>query len=550
MTEPKTDLGELCELREEIVGSYPAKVGRNRSRHMQVKGCDAQPPLDANARTLPGIITTRGCAFAGCKGVVLGPIKDVVNLVHGPVGCSYYSWLTRRNFARPGESGKSFLQYCATTDMQESDIVFGGEKKLMQAIREVKQMLDPEAIAISATCPVGLIGDDIASVARDAEAELGIKVFAAGCEGYKGVSQSVGHHIACNALMENVVGSEALDSPTDFDINIFGEYNIGGDLWNVRPLLERIGYRIVSTYTGDASIHDIARAPAAKLTLLMCHRSINYATQMFWDKYRLPWLKVNYIGLEETARSLREIAAFFGDGGLAARTEQVIAAELERLEPELEHYRRRLTGKRIILFVGGSRTHHFQHLCEELGMNVVMAGYEFAHRDDYDGRQVLDEMKESSLSKVVKDLKYELEPGFEPHLNPAQLEKKQAELEHLMRYEGMTCGMREGALIIDDLNHHETEIVIRRLIPDVFCSGIKDKYVVEKMGVPSRQLHSYDYSGPYTGFDGAITFARDIDMAVSTPTTRFMTPPWRAAAPVLKPEAQTETGADKEATGA
>ena len=553
MTEQGKDLARLCELREEIVASYPQKVGRNRARHMQVKGCDAQPAIDANSRTLPGIITTRGCAFAGCKGVVLGPIKDIVNLVHGPVGCSYYSWLTRRNFARPGESGKNFLQYCATTDMQESDIVFGGEKKLMQAIREVKETLNPEAIAVSATCPVGLIGDDIASVARDAEAELGIKVFAANCEGYKGVSQSVGHHIACNSLMENVVGTEELDSPTAYDVNIFGEYNIGGDLWNVQPLLERIGYRIVSTYTGDASIHDIARAPAAKLTLLMCHRSINYATQMFWDKYRLPWLKVNYVGLAETARSLREIAAFFGSDDLAARTEAVIEADLERIQPQLEHYRRRLQGKRIMLFVGGSRAHHFQHLCEELGMDVIMAGYEFAHRDDYEGRQALDEMKESGLSKVVKDLKYELEDGFAPHLSEAEIAKKQAELKHLMKYEGMSAGMREGALVIDDLNHHETEILIRRLKPDVFCSGIKDKYVVEKMGVPSRQLHSYDYSGPYTGFEGAITFARDIDMAVSTPTTRFLAPPWRqeASDQLLYEATHEPTGeTGKEAAGA
>ncbi|MHB8175418.1 MAG: nitrogenase molybdenum-iron protein alpha chain [Thermoleophilia bacterium] len=529
MSETKQEITELCRLRDEIVESYPEKIGRNRKRHLLVKGCDAQPSIDANSRTLPGIITTRGCAFAGCKGVVLGPIKDIVNLVHGPVGCSYYSWLTRRNFARPGDSGKNFLQYCATTDMQESDIVFGGEKKLMQALREVKETLDPEAIAISATCPVGLIGDDIASVARDAEAELGIKVFAANCEGYKGVSQSVGHHIACNTLMENVVGTEEPDKTTDFDLNIFGEYNIGGDLWNIRPLLERIGYNVISTYTGDASIHDIARAPAAKLTLLMCHRSINYATQMFWDKYRLPWLKVNYIGFEQTAQSLREIAAFFGDDGLAARTEQVIATEMERIQPELEHYRRRLTGKRIILFVGGSRAHHFQHLCEELGMEIVMAGYEFAHRDDYEGRQVLDEMKDSGLSKVVKDLRFELEAGFKPHLSEAEVSAKQAELEHLMKYEGMIGDMSQGAFIVDDLNHYETGITIRRLKPDVFCSGIKDKYVVEKMGVPSRQLHSYDYSGPYTGFEGAITFARDIDMAVSTPTIRFMTPPWRQA---------------------
>ncbi|GBE57611.1 nitrogenase molybdenum-iron protein alpha chain [bacterium BMS3Abin01] len=525
MSDQKPEAADLGGLKDRIVEAYPEKVGKNRAKHILVKDGNGGNKIDANAKTIPGIITTRGCAFAGCKGVVLGPIKDVVNLVHGPVGCSYYSWLTRRNFAKADDNGKNFLQYCVTTDMQEGDIVFGGEKRLMQALREVKEALDPEAIVISATCPVGLIGDDISTVAKEAEAELGIKVFSANCEGYKGVSQSVGHHIACNALMENVVGTEEPEDATPFDINIFGEYNIGGDLWNIRPLLERIGYRILSTYTGDASIHDIAKAPRAKLNVLMCHRSINYATQMFWEKYALPWLKVNYIGVAETARSLREMAEFFDDQTLTENTEKVIAAEMERITPALERYQERLDGKRIMLFVGGSRSHHFQHLSEELGMNVVMAGYEFAHRDDYEGRQVLADMKETAISRVVPDLHYERESGCEP---PADLEQKKDELGgHLLDYEGMIAHMKKGALIVDDLNHFETEAIIRELQPDVFCSGIKDKYVVEKMGVPSRQLHSYDYSGPYTGFDGALIFAKDIDMAVSTPTIKYMKPPWR-----------------------
>ncbi len=46
---------------------------------------------------------------------------------------------------------------------------------------------------------------------------------------------------------------------------------------------------------------------------------------------------------------------------------------------------------------------------------------------------------------------------------------------------------------------------------DLFCSGIKDKYVFQKMHIPSRQMHSYDYSGPYTGFEGFVQFAKDIE---------------------------------------
>ena len=50
--------------------------------------------------------------------------------------------------------------------MQDSNIVFGGEEKLKQAIREAYELFHPKAIAIFSTCPVGLIGDDVHRVAR------------------------------------------------------------------------------------------------------------------------------------------------------------------------------------------------------------------------------------------------------------------------------------------------------------------------------------------------------------------------------------------------
>ena len=59
------------------------------------------PEILANTRTIPGILTMRGCAYAGCKGVVLGPTRDILQITHGPIGCGFYSWLTRRNQTRP-----------------------------------------------------------------------------------------------------------------------------------------------------------------------------------------------------------------------------------------------------------------------------------------------------------------------------------------------------------------------------------------------------------------------------------------------------------------
>ena len=90
----------------------------------------------------------------------------------------------------------------------------------------------------------------------------------------------------------------------------------------------------------------------------------------------------------------------------------------------------------------------------------------------------------------------------------------------------------DGTVIVDDLNHFETEKFINALKPDLFASGVKDKYMIQKMGVFSKQLHSYDYSGPYAGFKGAVNFARDIAMGITSPTWKLVTPPWKVVKPL------------------
>ena len=119
---PTTDVA-----REEMLSAYPKKTRRKREKQMLLNNPETPTEIGANSRTVPGIITQRGCTYAGCKGVVIGPIYDILHITHGPIGCGWYSWLSRRNMTRirkPGET--NYLQYCMSTDMQESEIVFGG----------------------------------------------------------------------------------------------------------------------------------------------------------------------------------------------------------------------------------------------------------------------------------------------------------------------------------------------------------------------------------------------------------------------------------------
>lgn len=513
---------------ETILENYPAAVFKNRKDHLIVKDSKTDTPqsITANTRTVPGIITNRGCCYAGCKGVVLGPLRDALIITHGPIGCGFYTWGTRRNKGKSKDDEQNYLNYCFSTDLQESDIVFGGEKKLRKAITEAVDAFHPKTVMICSTCPVGLIGDDINAVAAWAQKEFGIKVLAFSCEGYKGVSQSGGHHIANNGLIRHIIGTGE-KAVGKYAINILGEYNIGGDGWELERILTNIGYEIVSMMTGNGTVEEMRNAHLANLNVVQCHRSINYIGEMMKTKYGTDWIKVNFIGIKSTIKSLRDMAKYFGDPELTARTEAVIAQELEDILPKMESYRTICKGKTAALFVGGSRAHHYQKLLGDLGVESILAGYEFAHRDDYEGRQVLQNLKEDADSKNIESL--ELEPDEQHYrvvLSKERYDKLKDEIS-LNHYDGMISEMKDGSMVVDDLNHYETEELLRLLKPDIFCSGIKDKYVAHKAGIFSKQLHSYDYSGPYAGFRGAVNFARDIAMGLSTPSWKMVVPPWK-----------------------
>jgi nitrogenase molybdenum-iron protein alpha chain len=510
----------------EVTSLYPTKVAKKRQKHLVVNQPGECRPIEANVRTVPGVITQRGCCYAGCKGVVIGPIGDMVHIVHGPIGCSYYAWNTRRNLYAPREGGKNFLPYCFSTDMQDEDIIFGGEKKLKQAIREAYEIFKPAAISVHATCPVGLIGDDVQAVASEMQRELGVDILAFNCEGYKGVSQSGGHHIANNKLFEKVVGTDDTESSHRFKVNILGEYNIGGDAWEIERVFAKCGIHVISTFSGNASIYEMRRAHTADLNLIMCHRSINYLAEMMETAYGVPWAKVNFIGVNAMAKSMRKIARFFEDPELNAKVEEVISEELAAAEADIAPYRDRLKGKTVMLFVGGSRAHHYQEVFKDLGMKTIVAGYEFAHRDDYEGRRVIPDLKVDADSRNIEELKVKPDPErFRPRKDVETLERLKSEcvVDH---YEGMMADMDPGTMVIDDVSHVELEKLIQRFKPDMICSGIKDKYIIEKFGVPSKQLHNYDYSGPYAGFRGAVNFAREVDMMINNPAWKLLKAPW------------------------
>ncbi len=477
---------------QEVLEIYPEKAQKDRAKHLTTNDHEVEQSkkcITSNKKSLPGVMTIRGCAYAGSKGVVWGPIKDMIHISHGPVGCGQYSRAGRRNYYIGTTGVNTFVTMNFTSDFQEKDIVFGGDKKLAKLIDEVETLFPlNKGISVQSECPIGLIGDDIEAVSKKKSAEIGKTVVPVRCEGFRGVSQSLGHHIANDSIRDWVFkdgeGAKGTNyEPGPYDVSVIGDYNIGGDAWSSRILLEEMGLRVVAQWSGDGTLAELENTPRVKLNLLHCYRSMNYISRHMEEKYGIPWMEYNFFGPTKINESLRKIASFFDDK-IKEGAERVI----EKYKPEMdaiqEKYVPRLKGKRVMLFVGGLRPRHTIGAYEDLGMEVVGTGYEFGHNDDYD--------------RTIKE-------------------------------------MGNATLIYDDVTGYEFEEFAKRIKPDLIGSGIKEKYIFQKMGIPFRQMHSWDYSGPYHGYDGFAIFARDMDMTLNNPCWDQVTPPWNKPA-----EATTE----------
>lgn len=108
-----------------------------------------------------------GCAFNGAM-TMSSNLKDAVILAHSPKSCTYLSIQTissagrRTLFERGNILPSSLIPNVLSTDMSETDMVFGGSENLLSKVKSVlNSKFPPPAIVIVSSCPSGIIGDDI-----------------------------------------------------------------------------------------------------------------------------------------------------------------------------------------------------------------------------------------------------------------------------------------------------------------------------------------------------------------------------------------------------
>ncbi|MBN2645982.1 MAG: nitrogenase iron-molybdenum cofactor biosynthesis protein NifE [Desulfuromonadaceae bacterium] len=316
--------------------------------------------------TKPGA-TSGGCAFEGAQ-IALFPYADALHLVHGPITCIGSSWETR--LTKTSWSGRDYTQMGFTTDISVNDVVFSGEKKLLEAIDYLMARYPAEAMFVYSTCVTALIGEDIDQICKQSAEKYGIPFVPVHAPGFVG-GKNLGSRLGGEAVLRHLIGTKEPETSTPFDINLIGEYNVTGDMWHYSHLLEEVGIRILATLSGDGRIAAIRTAHRAKLNVIVCAKSLVSLTRKLNEQYGIPWLSLSFYGQRDTSDGLRSIARALGDEALMARTEALIAREEAKLEQLLAPYRERFKGKKAILNTGGNKSWSIASALQDLGIEVV-----------------------------------------------------------------------------------------------------------------------------------------------------------------------------------
>jgi nitrogenase molybdenum-cofactor synthesis protein NifE len=429
----------------------------------------------------PGEGTERSCAYDGAR-VVLMPVTDVIHLVHGPIACAGNSWDNRG--AR--SSGAQLYRRGFTTEMLQNDVIFGGEKKLYRAIQELAvRYPEARAIFVYATCVTAMTGDDIEAVCAAAAEKVSIPVIPVNTPGFIG-DKNIGNRLAGEVLFKHVIGTAEPPVLGEYPINLIGEYNIAGDLWGMLPLFERLGIQILSCFSGDAKFEELRYAHRAKLNIIICSKSLTNLAKKMQKNYGMPYLEESFYGMTDTAKALRDIAIALDDAvsGLEKRTmqdrvERLLAEEEETCRQRLAPYRERLQGKRAVLFTGGVKTWSMVNALRELGVEILAAGTQNSTLEDFYRMKAL---------------------------------------------------MHKDARIIEDTSTAGLLSVMYDKMPDLIVAGGKTKFLALKTKTPFLDIN-HGRSHPYAGYEGMVTFARQLDLTVNNPIWAVLNnkAPWEQA---------------------
>jgi nitrogenase molybdenum-iron protein alpha/beta subunit len=210
-----------------------------------------------------------------------------------------------------------------STGLQESDIVFGGEKALERALVKAADR-GVHAIFVLSTCIVDTIGDDVDAVCTG---DYGVPVIHVPTAGFLGGTFQDGLNRALIAL-----AGTAGPCPEGRGVNIIGEmnleYEVGANYAEVSRLLSGLGLEVNLRFVHAITYEELSLLGAARLNILR-NPSLLPVGEYLQKRFGTPFIPSFPHGLSDTLSFIRSVADACGiDGACAADREKILQEEM------------------------------------------------------------------------------------------------------------------------------------------------------------------------------------------------------------------------------
>jgi nitrogenase molybdenum-iron protein beta chain len=280
------------------------------------------------------------CAIGGMQTVVA--IQRAVPILHSGPGCGN---MVAGFFERA--SGYAGGSTAPCTNFSETEVVFGGEKRLESIIRNTYKVLDTDLQVVLTGCTSAIVGDDAGSVVKKF-ADEGRPIVYVDTPGFK-CDNFAAHELIVNEIVDQYVDRYAYNN-TERDaklVNLFATIPFQDQFWKgnleeFKRVLEGIGLR-VNVLFGPYSrgVEEWKTIPRAGFNLVASPWYGLRIARHLEEKYGTPFYHFPYlpIGSNETTRFLRGAADYADSHGArlnGERVERFIAREENAFYEELD----------------------------------------------------------------------------------------------------------------------------------------------------------------------------------------------------------------------
>lgn len=314
------------------------------------------------------------CQFLGAY-EVLSWFEGITPVIHGPVGC-IASFSATRGLCHKNNPAK--LPYFST-HLAEEDVIFGGEKKLLDAISKAVELTAPQLVVVLTNCCADIIGEKTEVIVNKIKDKIPCPILSLPTGGCTGDGFRQGADKAIKLLIDFIARHKPnLEKELGNSVNLFNRRvtncpAAAKERQELTRLLSKIGLTINSYIGADRSFADLVNLSQAKVNATVCFSFADMALDYLHEKFNQPFSSRSWpLGLKATKDWLEELA-FLCDLDVDIEKDP----EFVQYQRKIEKLKNKVAGRYAFIWLPGEKGLAVARFAAEIGLRPVLFSFSY-----------------------------------------------------------------------------------------------------------------------------------------------------------------------------